>query len=232
MNLKKYKKLNSEVEIILKEINPRGKFIADVGCGIGNLTRWLANHKAKRVFGIDIEKIIEKATQQPNSGNEIFIAGKGQKLPLAKEVADCMIYFASFHHVPENKMSKAFAECKRVLKPDGIALIVEPVFETGCYCELSKLVRDEKQIQKTAYEIIKKAVDMGFEMLSEKFYYIPRTYDDFKNALSVYVKSVGRQKVILEKANLIIRKHEMKHKNLNRSNLFKSTVRVNVLRKK
>jgi len=229
MEKRKYRKADSEIEIILKEINPGGLIIADIGCGIGNLTRGLAGKKAQRVFGIDIEEIIAKAEKQQDSGNEIYLAGRGEKLPLSNEIADCVIYFASFHHIPANKMRKALKECYRVLKYGGVSIMVEPVFEKGCYCELAKLRKDEKQVQKEAYKIIKKAGEFGLQELSEKFYYIMRTYDDFRNLICTYVEGEKKQLSIFKKAAEIINSVKGEKTLLNQ--LFKSTIRVNVFKK-
>jgi ubiquinone/menaquinone biosynthesis C-methylase UbiE len=155
-----YKKALSELDVILNYFNPSGKTIIDSGCGSGYLSLQLADKGAK-VYGVDTRTVIEKIKYIQNK-NVVFKPGKSEKLPFEKNFADVLIYYASFHHIPKEKMISALIECNRVLKKNGLAIFVEPSLEKGCYFELLKIVLDERKIQRHAYNIIRKENKFGF----------------------------------------------------------------------
>jgi ubiquinone/menaquinone biosynthesis C-methylase UbiE len=222
MNELKYTKVKNEFELIRKYIQP-GKPVLDIGCGQGNLVKAMidAGYKA---FGIDKDTLIEEAINKPGSRDlrKSLFTGKAEKIPFEDGTFDFLVLFASFHHIPQDKMKKAFTECKRVLTPKGRLLIVEPDPQKGDYYELLKLANDEKEIQYKAYKSIQKLAKQFFGKNAEKYYYMPRTIDDYKNVLNIYVKGLDKKYNIFSKAEAIIYKEKF-------PDLFKSTVRVNLL---
>ncbi len=182
-----YKKALSELDVILNYFNPSGKTIIDSGCGSGYLSLQLADKGAK-VYGVDTRAVIEKIKSIQNN-NVVFKPGKSEKLPFEKNFADVIIYYASFHHIPKEKMISALIECNRVLKKNGLAIFVEPSLEKGCYFELLKIVLDERKIQRQAYNVIRKIEKLGFKPVSEKYFYLNRTFNDFLNRVDQFTKN-------------------------------------------
>jgi ubiquinone/menaquinone biosynthesis C-methylase UbiE len=174
------KKIESDAEILDQFLNPEGKTVVDVGCGTGGTVRLLAS-RCKRAIGLDSEEMIAKALQEKDiPGNIHFQEGTAQDLPFPDESVDILIYFASFHHVPEDLFDRAMTECRRVLKNDGTALFIEPVARPGSYYEITRLTEDEAEIQKAAEKVIKNAHRWQLQETDEAYFYLERSFESFK----------------------------------------------------
>jgi ubiquinone/menaquinone biosynthesis C-methylase UbiE len=192
------KKIYNDLDIIIGVLEEFGslaagnekplkdKVIIDVGCGSGDLVRDMAEQGA-RVIGVDTLDMIKKATQKENPNNEVFIVGKGEELPVENDEADMIIFMASFHHIPKEKMVDALLHCKRALKKNGLVLFIEPVAQDGSYFELIRIVEDERDIQAIAYGTIKEANSMDFATVKEEMIYFERSYADYENLLDFFV---------------------------------------------
>jgi len=107
-----------------------GEMVLDVGCGTGTLA--LA---AKRrvgasgsVHGIDAsEEMIDRArAKSARRGLPVtFEVAAAQSLPFANATFDVVLCSLAVHHLPEDARVGAVAEMRRMLKPEGRALIVE-----------------------------------------------------------------------------------------------------------
>jgi ubiquinone/menaquinone biosynthesis C-methylase UbiE len=220
-------KILSEIEILLLNLDFTGRRVLDIGCGTGKLARALAG-KCREITGIDVPEVIEQAVVEPYPGNVSFKNGTAQSLPCEDESADIIIYFASFHHVPEKEMGIALKECTRVLKRGGIVCFVEPLTRSGSYFELARLLEDEHDIQMTAYEMIKSLLKQGYSMEPEDFYYIERSLADFEKYVNIYVADEKVKTGILDKAvNVVYAKNAGPEEKV-----FQSHIRVNILTKK
>lgn len=186
------KRIENDMDIITSLLAVNGKSIIDVGCGTGDLVRKLTEAGAI-VSGIDTADMIMKANEFPTAGNETYLEGGGEALPLPGVSADVILFIASFHHVPETQMDHALAEARRVLKPGGIAVIVEPVATPGSYTELIRLVEDEELIQKLALEAINRAADSVFMLETEEKFYFERSLQDYQELLEKYVEEEDKR---------------------------------------
>jgi SAM-dependent methyltransferase len=96
--------------------------ICDMGCGPGQIARYLFDHGAK-VCGIDLSPGMVERAQSLNPGISFR---QGNMLALAN-VADNFFggvaAFYSIIHVPRPVLNQALAELKRVLIPGGILLL-------------------------------------------------------------------------------------------------------------
>lgn len=107
---------------LFSEIDFNGKDILDLGCGIGGLSRFLADEKGGRVTGIDLNPTyIETAkmlTRLCKLNHEItFLTGDAADLPLQAESFD----FVCTQHVQMNIENKDsfYNEIERVLRQGG-----------------------------------------------------------------------------------------------------------------
>jgi SAM-dependent methyltransferase len=107
-----------------------GERVLDVACGTGTLA--LA---AKRrvgaggsVSGIDASEEMIARAKAKAAGRGLAVAlevGAAQSLPFGDAAFDVVLCSLAVHHLPAEARAGALAEMRRVLKPEGRALIVE-----------------------------------------------------------------------------------------------------------
>jgi ubiquinone/menaquinone biosynthesis C-methylase UbiE len=224
------RKIEDEFDVIRHVIEIKGKTIIDVGCGTGELVRKLTGEGAQ-VTGIDSPEMLAKAVKHPPVRNEKYISGTGENLPLKSNIADAVIFFASLHHIPEPDMFFALKEAYRVLKTGGTGVFLEPIGQEGSYFELIRLVEDERDIQRAAFETIKKAHTLGMENKTEEIIYIERSFNDYVNLLNIFVKDETERNTCLQQARKVTKKLCRAAKQTFEDYRFKSICRVNVLQK-
>lgn len=220
-----YKKMDSEIQILVENFELKNKKIVDVGCGVGKIAKSLSEEGAF-VFGVDLPEIIEKSKDFEQGKNVILKAGTAQEMPFESDFADIVLFFYSLHHVPEEYMQKAISEAMRVVKKDGMICFLEPVSEEDTYYILSRLMNDEAEIQKTAYGYIKRASEDGLRQVSELFFYFYRGFERFKQQVDIYITDEVRRTDLLNKAkDIIIKRNETVEKAQ-----LKSLCRMNVMK--
>jgi SAM-dependent methyltransferase len=182
--------------------------------------------------GVDSVEMIARAVEAPKSGDEEYLVGTAQDVPLESGCADTALYLASFHHIPAKEMRRAIEECMRILKPGGTAIFVEPVGETGSYYEVVRLVEDERDIQAKAYEAIRSAGRSGFRMTAEGTYYLERSFDDYLHLLEVFVDDEARRIEIAAAARAVTARLSRDADMSFESYRYRSICRMNILKKR
>lgn len=100
--------------------------VLDVGCGTGEFERLvLADHPMQKITGIDIsEKMLAIAKQKCHAyPNVSFQIARASALPFASDSFDVVVSANSFHYF--DNPNTALGEMRRVLKPDGIVVILD-----------------------------------------------------------------------------------------------------------
>ena len=153
-------------EIIEELLLPvEGAEVIDVGCGDGHLTRMLTRRGA-HVTGIEVSpRALTRARATTPVGDERYMQGLAEDLPVKTRSADIVVFLTSFHHVDEQGQPKALKEAARVLKEGGILFISEPLPE-GPYFQLMKLAHDETKVRNRAQEALRHAPE--YKLLLEK----------------------------------------------------------------
>lgn len=99
--------------------------VVDVGCGVGRLTRTLAE-RTRWVFGLDVsQKMLDLARNyNPHVRNVEWLHGDGTSLRgLGDGVCDGCFSHVVFQHIPEPEITLNYVrEMGRVLRPGGWAL--------------------------------------------------------------------------------------------------------------
>jgi ubiquinone/menaquinone biosynthesis C-methylase UbiE len=159
-------KKRTSKEIIEELLFPvEGANIIDVGCGDGHLTRMLTRRGA-HVTGIEVSpRALSRARAVKPVGDERYMQGLAEDLPVKSRSADILIFLNSFHHVDEQGQPKALKEAARVLKDGGLLFISEPLPE-GPYFQLMKVAHDETKVRNRAQEALSHAAEA--KLLLEK----------------------------------------------------------------
>ena len=115
-------------------IHPTRDFAVDLGCGVGRVTRSLANH-FESVLGLDVSPAMvelarDNLADRPTVTIELM---DGESIPLPDGSVDFVWSWAVFQHLPYNSlMERMLDEVSRILKPGGVLLLEVPTL-TGTY---------------------------------------------------------------------------------------------------
>jgi ubiquinone/menaquinone biosynthesis C-methylase UbiE len=127
---------------LLEHIDLAGTRVLDIGSGRTWSARWLLRHGAAEVVAIDVlrQKYIGLETAelffQADAIHFERVLCDMETLPFASAQFDAVFSTASLHHALD--LRRAFGELGRVLRPGGLALIVnEPVHRCGSAHDLS-----------------------------------------------------------------------------------------------
>src|SRR5947207_12237771 len=107
---------------------PAGDLVLDVGCGHGRHSRPLAL-TGHRVVGVDVSRrllsIGRKSTSSSNEFRSIeWVGADATALPFPDRTFDAALSIAVLHHLPSRDDRRlALAELRRVLQPEGKALV-------------------------------------------------------------------------------------------------------------
>jgi SAM-dependent methyltransferase len=154
-----------------------GRRVVDVGAGSGELVRWLRDQGAD-VVGVECgETMMRLARAADPQHPEAYLDGVAQALPLPDGDADVVVMSNSLHHVPAAEMDAALREAHRVLRPEGILYVSEPV-ATGAGHELVAIIDDETEVRALAQQAIDRAASHDFELV-----------DDFRYASRMVIAS-------------------------------------------
>jgi ubiquinone/menaquinone biosynthesis C-methylase UbiE len=115
------KPLDRALLAALIEQTPSGAAVADLGCGPGHVTGWLAAHGASAV-GIDLSAGMIEVARREQPGTE-FRVGDLLSLPAADGEFGALVAFYSIIHLAPGELPGALAEMHRVLRPGGLALL-------------------------------------------------------------------------------------------------------------
>ncbi|WP_298502367.1 class I SAM-dependent methyltransferase [uncultured Methanobrevibacter sp.] len=116
-------------ESLVNEIQklPGGKLL-DVGCGNGNLFKYLSGSEYE-LFGVDFSQNMIKEAENNCQENASFKVADAESLPFDSDMFDIIVCNASFHHYihPDNVLR----EMHRVLRDGGKLLIGDPYIPTA-----------------------------------------------------------------------------------------------------
>jgi ubiquinone/menaquinone biosynthesis C-methylase UbiE len=219
-----------ENEIYENQLSLNNKHILELGCGKAFVSRLIATEGENRsMVATEVDQIQHnKNLQITDLPNVRFVLAGAEKIPEADNSFDVVFMFKSLHHVPMEQMDSALNEIQRVLKPEGIAYISEPVF-AGDFNEVLRLFHDEEIVRKAAFNAIKKAVDNGkFTLKEQLFFNTPRHYADFAEFENRLIKVTHTEHHLTEEKMTQIRDKFSQHLTENGAD-FLVPIRVDIL---
>lgn len=117
---------NQYIATILSQYDLNGAEVLEIGCGRGRITRDLAKH-ARRVVATDPDlPALEQAHVSVPAANITFLHEPSGVPDLPAGSFDAAIYTLSLHHVPADEMPASLVSAARLLKKDGVIVVVEP----------------------------------------------------------------------------------------------------------
>ncbi|MBO0662163.1 class I SAM-dependent methyltransferase [Jiella sp. MQZ9-1] len=132
--------------------------VLDIGCGTGGLVASLTAAGFQAV-GVDPHaRALGEAQRSSPEGR--FAVGRAEALAFDDQSFDAVVFLNSLHHVPVDAMATALSEARRVKRPEGALLIIEPLAE-GSVFEVMRPVEDETAIRHAAGAAIADAVRTG-----------------------------------------------------------------------
>jgi ubiquinone/menaquinone biosynthesis C-methylase UbiE len=171
----------TELEIIERRLQLADARVLELGCGRAWMTRQIAERfHPQRIVATEVDRIQhEKNLLIDDLPRVEFIYGGAESIPLPDGCMDVVLMLKSLHHVPRESMEQALREIARVLRPDGIAYISEPVY-AGTFNEILRLFNDERVVREKAFEAVSRSVAQGtFELLEQLFFNAPGDYRNF-----------------------------------------------------
>ena len=141
--------------------------VLDAGCGNGGVAR-LIRERARSVVAIDVESH-EGWVDEPGLS---FAVADAEELPFADASFDVVHSKDSLHHMraPE----RALAEYRRVLKPDGSALIVEANRYNPVFYPHMTLARGHEHFSRNRFRELVTTVFPQAGFGSFEAHYVPR----------------------------------------------------------
>jgi ubiquinone/menaquinone biosynthesis C-methylase UbiE len=116
-----HKPLDRALLAALAEQTADGAPVADLGCGPGHVTAWLAARGVPSV-GIDLSPGMVALARREHPGAE-FREGDLLRLPAADGEFGAVVALYSVVHLTPGELRAAFAEMRRVLRPSGRVLV-------------------------------------------------------------------------------------------------------------
>ncbi|RCV66163.1 Ubiquinone/menaquinone biosynthesis C-methylase UbiE [Methanophagales archaeon] len=193
------KKLFSEISLFDKKV-------LDAGCGIGVFSQFYTNKKSI-VVGIDISKNAVQYAKQ-KVPNAYFLVSKLDLSPFKDETFDIIHCFDVSYHIVDNKdWKESLTEFSRIIKKDGLLIILEGW--------RSKEVYNAAHVRFRSKDIyVSELENLGFQKIREhELYLILQTYRRLTKLfpkLSLKLESLFKFKIFkkIAKAKIIIFKKE------------------------
>lgn len=172
-----------ELDVLQDLVSVRGLRVLELGCGGAWMTRQLATELgAAQVTATEVDRIQHaKNLTIQDLPNVDFRFGGAESIADPDGCYDLVCMFKSLHHVPIDLMDAALAEIHRVLVPDGLLYVSEPVY-WGPFNALMRLIHDELEVRTAAFETLVRAVEVGgFKLEREVFYQSEGRYPDWEH---------------------------------------------------
>ncbi|MCD4847917.1 MAG: methyltransferase domain-containing protein [Candidatus Aegiribacteria sp.] len=122
--------LSDADEYILEELKKRSPdTVVEIGCGPGTIAGRALFIEKYICTDITVEFLRVTSTARPSC---VLLNCRAENLPLPNGMADCVVAMAVLHHLNDKALQHSLSEIHRILKPNGIFLLLEDwCFEKG-----------------------------------------------------------------------------------------------------
>jgi ubiquinone/menaquinone biosynthesis C-methylase UbiE len=159
------REFTTDFSMLERLVAPAGKDVLDIGCGGGALVRDLADRGARAV-GVEIsEEQLASAVARDRGSGALYRVGRAQELPLNDASVDIAVFMRTLHHVAPADLTQSLREARRVLRPDGVVYVAEPLAK-GDFFALTSIVEDELEVREAAQQALADATLAGLERFS------------------------------------------------------------------
>ena len=173
--------ISDELQLLQSLVDlPQRPRVIELGCGAAHLSRkLLQRYPGSTVTGLEVdERQMAKNLATPQERLSFVQAG-AQAIPFPDQSFDLALMLKSLHHVPLDLLDQALAEAHRVLRPQGLLYVSEPVF-AGALNEVMRLFHDEEVVRAAALAAVRRAVASGaWVQVDEVHFEMPVHYRDF-----------------------------------------------------
>ena len=204
-----------EMQTIQKHVNFADKEVLEVGCGDGRLTFKYAD-TTRRVVALDPDaESIKRATA--NNPKELsrkleFRVGKGEELSFPDDSFDIIFFTYSLCCIIPSSMMKALEEARRVLKPEGSLVSIQPSllqpFKSGLISYLlTKKFGDEEEdkFRQARFALKSMALlERKLDLVAEETCTVNYSYDTPEEALE---DSIRKRKEQYDSLSLTEKQH-------------------------
>ena len=119
---------NRMVDEIASMVPPDARVILDIGCGLGEGTRRIADRFPRAlVAGVNISPW--QLTQARARGVAAAVAADATTLAIGDETADAVLAIESAEHFDPREAF--FTEARRVLRPGGVVVLADMIYREG-----------------------------------------------------------------------------------------------------
>ncbi len=183
---------------------PKGKDIADIGCGGGIYTRAFAMLGAKSVVGVDnsSQYIVDAEKASIEYTNVAYVVAEAKNTGLESDSIDIAFERALIHHFPVEAQENNIIEIKRILRGAGILAVQDRTYEDVISSDPAHWVRAtlfECFPQLLQFEKSRRPHKVGYKELLERLHFHTLKIMSLIEVRRVYSSFQELEKEILER---------------------------------